>query len=115
MARPRRLDQRPEHAGDEGVSAQEQRERSRLGGRGEGAQLAIGERVRAEEIRREAFLRVRMPAEMSEQHARVEQHPVAELTEALEERFPSDLSVKEAEDRARFARGITAGGLHAAL
>src|SRR5688500_6962170 len=52
---------------------------------------------------------------MREQHARVEEHPVAELAEARKERLPSDIAVVEAEHRARLARAVATGGLHAAL
>ena len=60
-------------------------------------------------------MRVRLPAEVSEQHARVEEHAVAELAETREEALRPDLAIEEAQRGASLARRIAAGGLHAAL
>src|SRR3979411_1198504 len=96
MTRPRGLDERPEDARDEGVSAQQQRELHFARCRGESAQLAGGKRVGAKEIRRETLLRGWLPAEVREQHSRVEEHPVAELAETREERLPGQLPADNA-------------------
>src|SRR5687768_982821 len=52
---------------------------------------------------------------MREQHPRVEEHPVAELADAREERLGSDLAVQEAKNRSRLTRAVATGGLHAAF
>src|SRR5438270_6212729 len=76
MAGPCRVDHRPEHARDERLAAQEQRDLRFRGGLSELAQSRMLDRGRLEEVRREAIRRARPPAEVREQHARVEQHPV---------------------------------------
>src|SRR3982074_3966985 len=111
MNRPRGLDERPEDARDEGVSAQQQRELHFARCRGESAQLACGKRVGAKEIRRETLLRGWLPAEVREQHSRIEEHPVAELAETREERIGAELAIEEADHGARLARGVPSSAL----
>src|SRR3979490_232444 len=115
MTRPSGLDERPEDTRNEGVSAQQQRELHFARCRGESAQLTLGERVGAKEIRRETLLRGWLPAEVREQHSRVEEHPVAELAETREERLGAELAIEKAEHGARLTRRVSSRGLHAAL
>jgi len=115
MAGPRRFDKRPQHAGDEGVSSEQQRERRCSRRRGELAQLAVRQCVRAEEVGCETVLRGRLPAEVREEHARVEEHPVTEFAQAHEERLWADLAIEEAERGARLTGSVASGRLHAAL
>src|SRR3979490_3233782 len=115
MNRPRGLDERPEDARDEGVSAQQQWELHFARCRRESAQLAVGKRVGAKEIRRETLLRGWLPAEVREQHSRVEEHPVAELAETREEGIGPELAIEKAEHGARLPRRVSSGGLHSAF
>src|SRR5438132_8381667 len=100
---PGRVDHRPEHAGHEGLPAEEQREVGVARDRRELADARMLDDVRQEEVRREAVRRARPPSEVGEEHARVEEHPVAELLHALEELHGADLLVEEAERGTRGA------------
>src|SRR5712691_8824188 len=112
MSGPGRLDQRPEGARDQRVSAEEQRERRGGGHCGELTEWRELDVADAEEIGGEALGRGRPPPEVREEHTRVEEHAVAELAHPLEELFRTDLLVEEAERGARGAGDVASGGLH---